>query len=70
MKYYPRMVYKGDSETGRIVNSEIEEIEASKGGYESHWLTEIIEAQKGTESEILRGEPEVTEIKKQNKKGK
>ena len=52
MKYYPRMVYKGDSETGRIVNSEIEEIEASKEGYESHWLTEIIEAQKGTESEI------------------
>lgn len=55
MRQYPRRVYKTINDSIKVFD-EKEEIEASGKGYESHWLPRIVEKQKGTDREILRGE--------------
>lgn len=56
MKQYPRIVYKTKEDTLRVEDAD-QEVNAANDGYESHWDSDINEAQKGTDKEILRGEP-------------
>lgn len=53
MRQYPRLLYKGKSESLSVRN-ENEEVKASIDGFESHWNPEINEKQKGTDKEVLR----------------
>lgn len=50
---YPRRLFKGKDDVV-LVHSEVEEVERSLQGYESHWNPEIIERRKGTDREVLR----------------
>ena len=60
MRAYPRRVYKTQDDSKKVFD-EVEEIEASKEGYECHFDKEVIESTKGTDFEILRGKPEKVE---------
>jgi len=60
MKQYPRYLYKSKEETVKV-NNAIEEYEAGLEGFQSHWMERVNEAQKGTEKEVIRTNPEVFE---------
>lgn len=52
MRSYPRRVFKGNE--SRLVNNEIEEMNAAEEGFESSDKPDVIKKRKGTDRDILR----------------